>query len=217
VCSHCFYGRRHCSSHEHERSTTHRFGISLHVCSSLRFTTSTAAPLVACSTTINREDYQINWLDSKQHPTIYHALLLDFGEHRVIRYAIHSIEPERSFNRNVLNRLLQPEGPNQLLFHGVALNPRNAIFVKVLCLKDQLPGMSAQLADLSDKEREVVVRVTGQISEGEIKEYIPTPPRITPGRVKTGSPDSSYCLRLDCEQSSVRDHEFEQFSDSTNL
>ena len=39
-----FQSRRHFSSQAKDRSTTHRFGSTTKVCSSLRFTTSTEAP-----------------------------------------------------------------------------------------------------------------------------------------------------------------------------
>ncbi len=44
-----FQSRRHFSSQAKDRSTTHRFGSTTKVCSSLRFTTSTAAPNRLCT------------------------------------------------------------------------------------------------------------------------------------------------------------------------
>ena len=44
-----FQSRRHFSSQAKDRSTTHRFGSTTKVCSSLRFTTSTAAPNRPCT------------------------------------------------------------------------------------------------------------------------------------------------------------------------
>ena len=44
-----FQRRRHFSSQAKDRSTTHRFGSTTKVCSSLRFTTSTAAPNRLCT------------------------------------------------------------------------------------------------------------------------------------------------------------------------
>ena len=44
-----FQSRRHFSSQANDRSTTHRFGSTTKVCSSLRFTTSTAAPNRLCT------------------------------------------------------------------------------------------------------------------------------------------------------------------------
>ena len=44
-----FQSRRHFSSQAKDRSTTHRFGSTTKVCSSLRFTTSTAAPNKLCT------------------------------------------------------------------------------------------------------------------------------------------------------------------------
>ena len=44
-----FQSRRHFSSQANDRSTTHRFGSTTKVCSSLRFTTSTAAPNMPCT------------------------------------------------------------------------------------------------------------------------------------------------------------------------
>ena len=44
-----FQRRRHFSSQPKDRSTTHRFGSTTKVCSSLRFTTSTEAPSRLCT------------------------------------------------------------------------------------------------------------------------------------------------------------------------
>ena len=44
-----FQSRRHFSSQAKDRSTTHRFGSTTKVCSSLRFTTSTEAPNRPCT------------------------------------------------------------------------------------------------------------------------------------------------------------------------
>ncbi len=44
-----FQSRRHFSSQAKDRSTTHRFGSTTKVCSSLRFTTSTEAPNKLCA------------------------------------------------------------------------------------------------------------------------------------------------------------------------
>ena len=44
-----FQSRRHFSSQAKDRSTTHRFGSTTKVCSSLRFTTSTEAPNRLCT------------------------------------------------------------------------------------------------------------------------------------------------------------------------
>ena len=44
-----FQSRRHFSSQAKDRSTTHRFGSTTKVCSSLRFTTSTVAPNRLCN------------------------------------------------------------------------------------------------------------------------------------------------------------------------
>ena len=44
-----FQRRRHFSSQAKDRSTTHHFGSTTKVCSSLRFTTSTAAPNQLCT------------------------------------------------------------------------------------------------------------------------------------------------------------------------
>jgi hypothetical protein len=42
-----FHSRRYFSSHPNVRSTTHRFGSTANLCGSLRFTTSTSAPISA--------------------------------------------------------------------------------------------------------------------------------------------------------------------------
>jgi phosphate transport system substrate-binding protein len=133
---------------------------------------------------IDIPDYQILVLDKDLRPTVRHALQLDFGEHEIIRYAVHDTEPPTLFDQTILNNLLVPNGPNQLLFQGVTLNAKKALTLKVLCLKDQPPGTTTQLADLSDKEREVKFQIKGEIKDGKIEEYTPPPPRITSGRLK---------------------------------
>jgi phosphate transport system substrate-binding protein len=114
------------------------------------------------------------------------GLLLDFGMHEVIRYAIHSTTPSNLFPRDRLNDLLQevPKNPNQLFLRGIPLNPRDSLQVKVFCLKSLPPNMKEDdYASLPDKAREVKVTVFGQIKECPIKEYVPKPPRFTRGRI----------------------------------
>ncbi len=134
---------------------------------------------------IDLPDYLNSQPDASGMPVS--GLWLDFGEHEVIRYALHRTEPENLLPRQALNNLLQevPNNSSLLFLHGIALNPRAALFVKVFCLKDQPPDMTtARLASLSDKEREVKVKVIGQLKECPIEEYVPTSPRLTPGRIK---------------------------------
>src|SRR5215831_17053785 len=57
-----------------------------HVANSLRLVYIKLAN--AGTTTIASEDYQIYRLDQQQHPATFHALQLDFGVHKVVRYAI---------------------------------------------------------------------------------------------------------------------------------
>lgn len=120
--------------------------------------------LNAGNTAISSEDYpnQLNFeFDSPPYP------------HPLIRCAIHRTEPETLLPAHRLKDLLSIDEPEQIMtLKPPLLNPREAIFLKVLLIADHRDSTS--------------MTVIGQVKEGIIRKYATPTTRITRRVVVTG-------------------------------
>ncbi len=121
--------------------------------------------LNAGNTTISQDDYPHNLSFEFESPPYPHPL---------VRCAIHRTEPEALLPSHQLKNMLSIDTPEQrvMTLDHPMLNPREAIYLKVLVIADHRDSMT--------------MTVRGQISDGEIKRYTPPPARLTWRFVVTG-------------------------------